>query len=64
MLNATRQSNHPKNDNKRDIYIYDIPIKERRELCQILEVQNVWEDLAEQMGYSRNIVDVTSFFAF
>lgn len=58
MLNATRPTNHTKNGNKTDIYIYDIPIKERRELCQILEVQNVWEELAEQMGYSRNVVEV------
>lgn len=34
-----------------DIYLYDIPIAERHNLCKILLIQNVWEILAEQMGY-------------
>lgn len=56
--NATRPTNNQHNVKKADLYIYDMPIKERRELCGILERQSVWEELAEQMGYNRNAIEV------
>lgn len=56
--NAIRSTNNQQNVKKADIYIYDIPIKERRELCGILETQSAWEELAEHMGYNRNAIEV------
>lgn len=40
-----------------DMYLYDIPIMERHNLCQILLKQNVWQDLAIHMGYDRSEID-------
>lgn len=33
-------------------YIYQIPTMKLKELCRILERQNIWTELAAQMGYS------------
>ena len=35
------------------VYVYDIPIPDRRDLCQII-IQNEWEELAQHMGYKKN----------
>lgn len=40
-----------------DIYLYDMPIMERHNLCRILLRQNVWEELAIHMGYDRDEID-------
>lgn len=40
-----------------DMYLYDIPIMERHNLCQILLKQNVWLELARHMGYERSEID-------
>lgn len=42
-----------------DIYIYDMPLTERRDLCMILDEQNIWEELAYKMGYAKKDVDVS-----
>lgn len=40
-----------------DIYLYDIPIMERHNLCQILLKQKTWQTLAKQMGYDTSDID-------
>lgn len=41
------------------MYTYDMPLMIQRNLCLILDEQNVWEDLAYQMGYTKKDVDVS-----
>lgn len=46
-----------RSDAKPDIFLYDIPWKERHNLCQILLKQDVWLQLADKMGYDRSEID-------
>ena len=40
-----------------DIYLYDMPIMERHNLCQLLLKQGIWQELAIVMRYDRREVD-------
>lgn len=46
-----------RSDQIHDIYLYDIPMMERHNLCQILLKRNLWQELAEHMGYDKSEID-------
>lgn len=45
-----------------DRYLYEMPLTERREICLILDRQNVWEDMAYRVGYTKSDVNVSDSF--
>lgn len=46
-----------RSDEINDIYLYNIPIEERHNLCQILLKQNIWQDLAIHMQYDKSEIE-------
>lgn len=54
----TSAMNSTRNKSK-DIFVYEMPAKERFELCKILDVNNTWEVLAEHMNYSQGDIEVS-----
>lgn len=53
-----KNSSASKSDGK--LYIYEIPPAIHKELCRILERQNIWPELAKKMGYSSNQIEVNT----
>lgn len=47
-----------------DMYLYDIPMKERHNLCQVILRQNIWQNLAEHMGYNKSQIDEIKFASY
>lgn len=40
-------------------YIYDMAPEKRRKICAKLQQLKIWEELANQMGYSTEDIDVS-----
>lgn len=49
-MNSTR--------NRQDIFLYEMPAKERFDLCKILDQNNTWVVLAEHMNYGQTDIEV------
>lgn len=45
--------------NRKDIFVYEMPAKERFDLCKVLDQNNTWEILAEKMHYTQNDIEVS-----
>lgn len=43
---------------RKDIFVYEMPAKERFDLCKLLDQNNTWEVLAEHMNYSQSDIEV------
>lgn len=41
------------------MYVYDIPMTERINVCYFLDQDNLWEEAARKMGYSQNDIIVS-----
>lgn len=44
---------------RKDIFVYDMPAKERHDLCKLLDQNDNWTVLAEHMNYSQNAIEVS-----
>lgn len=53
-MNSTR--------NRQDIFLYEMPAKERFDLCKILDQNNTWVVLAEHMNYGQTDIEVREAF--
>lgn len=42
----------------KDIYVYNMPLKERHDLCQLLDENNAWTILAQHMNFSESVIEV------
>lgn len=43
------------------MYIYDLPFELNRELCRLLDNDDVWKELADHMSYKAFEVNVSDF---
>lgn len=41
------------------IFLHNMPMTERNDLCYLLDQNSLWIDLAQQMGYSKKDIDVS-----
>lgn len=42
-----------------DIYVYGMRASDLRNLCVILDEQDLWQEVAAKMGYQTEIIDVS-----
>lgn len=61
--NDSRSSGDPSTSSSQsiqhDIYLYEMPVIKRRDLCVILDQSGHWEDLAERVGYTKTDINVS-----
>lgn len=41
------------------VYLYDIRKTDLRNLCEILDEQDIWQELATKMGYGEDVIGVS-----
>lgn len=47
---------------RKDMFVYEMPAKERFDLCKLLDQNSTWEVLAEHMNYSQEDIEVRKSF--
>lgn len=68
MSASTAGSNSANNSNEQtgtrplhnDVYVYEIRTSDLRNLCVILDEQDLWQKVARKMGYDTSDIDVSA----